>query len=695
MVAERACMKRWLALLGFVIACAPEPSPLPPAAAPVATAAAIPEGNTPEERRELFKAALSLRDRGDLSSAEQLFTKVRQAYPQLADYALRYLAKIAEAEGDQARALVRWRALLEHEADSVWRGEAELALGRAAAAEQKWTEASSLLAAAVRDLRVPAERAAALGLASDVALRLGEIGPARALVHELRARYPQSPQAVAARERAWQERDLVALANAGSAREEIALLLSESEAAMALELARAAVDRFPADREIPEILWLEASALSRLGEPEAAERVLERIRAGYARHPAAPRALFRLGSLAWNRDDDQRALELFRLYVRQYPTGPQAAEAIYAAARIHQEASRYPLAAREFARLARLYPKSPLATEAHFRVGWCEYRAGNQRRAAEIFADVAAVGGSEGAGALYWKARASGDEAAYRTLLRNYPDSYYAGLAEQRLGQPAGSALSGRASLTVDPSILPTACTVGGDPHLARFDELKAMSLAALAREELAAYQDHVSGCDGFLARSWLDVGGYRQSVGRALRAGGCGIDSSWLRFCYPLGFWPVVEREASANAIDPFLVAGLIRQESLFDSEAHSTANALGLMQILPTTGRRLATEGGAAAFSDEELYDPARNVALGAAYLRALGERYDGNLPRMLAAYNAGEAAVDKWQRRFPNVEDDEFVESISYRETRSYVKRVLQNWRVYRALYADSAAMPPTRG
>jgi soluble lytic murein transglycosylase len=695
MVAERASMKRWLALLGFLSACAPEPSPLPPAATPVAAAAAIPEGNTPEERRELFKAALSLRDHGDLSSAEQLFTKVKQVYPQLADYALRYLAKIAEAEGNPDRALVHWRALLEHDADSVWRGEAALALGRAAATEQRWTEASSLLAAAARDLRVPAERAAALGLASDVALRRGETERASALAHELRSRYPQSPQAVAARELAWQERDLVALASAGSAREEIALLLSENEAPRALELARAAEGRFPADREIPEILWLEASAHSRLGDPEAAVRVLEGIRASYARHPAAQRALFRLGSLAWNRDDDQRALELFRLYVRQYPAGPQAAEAIYAAARIHQEASRYPLAAREFARLARLYPKSPLATEASFRVGWCEYRAGNPRRAAEVFADVAAVGGSEGAGALYWKARASGDEAAYRTLLRNYPDSYYAGLAEQRLGQPAGSALSGRASLTAAPSIQTATCSIAGDPHLARFDELKEMSLTAFAREELAAYQDHVSGCDGFLARSWLDVGGYRQSVGRALRAGGCGIDSPWLRFCYPRGFWPVVEREAAANAIDPFLVAGLIRQESLFDSEAHSAANALGLMQILPATGRRLASESGTPGLSTEELYDPTRNVALGTAYLRALGERYDGNLPRMLAAYNAGEAAVDKWQRRYPNVDDDEFVESISYRETRSYVKRVLQNWRVYRALYADSAAVPPARG
>ena len=216
-----------------------------------------------------------------------------------------------------------------------------------------------------------------------------------------------------------------------------------------------------------------------------------------------------------------------------------------------------------------------------------------------------------------------------------------------------------------DSSIATATCLVA-DPHLTRFDELKAMSLATLARGELAAYQDRVSGCDGFLIRSWMDVGGYRQSVGHALRAGGCSLNAVWLRFCYPL------------------------------DSEARSPANALGLMQILPATGRRLAAESGAADFSAAELYEPARNVALGTAYLRELHDRYGGNLPRVLAAYNAGEAAVDKWQRRYPDVEDDEFVESISYRETRGYVKRVLQNRRLYEALYGDGATQTSqTRG
>jgi soluble lytic murein transglycosylase len=113
--------------------------------------------------------------------------------------------------------------------------------------------------------------------------------------------------------------------------------------------------------------------------------------------------------------------------------------------------------------------------------------------------------------------------------------------------------------------------------------------------------------------------------------------------------------------------------------------------MQILPATGERLATESGKADFQSERLLDPVDNVALGTLYLQKLLSRYGGDLPRGLAAYNAGEVAVDKWQRRYPNMEDDEFVESISYRETRSYVKRVLTNRRIYEALYRPRLDAP----
>ena len=143
-------------------------------------------------------------------------------------------------------------------------------------------------------------------------------------------------------------------------------------------------------------------------------------------------------------------------------------------------------------------------------------------------------------------------------------------------------------------------------------------------------------------------------------------------------------------------LVLGLIRQESQFDPDAASPAAAFGLMQLLPRTATQLAgTE-----IRPHDLVDPATNVRLGSVYVRQLLDRYDGDVVKVLAAYNAGEDAVRKWEQRSGAADSEEFVENISYRETRRYVKLVLGNVRRYRRLYggpAESRAVetpePPT--
>jgi soluble lytic murein transglycosylase len=103
--------------------------------------------------------------------------------------------------------------------------------------------------------------------------------------------------------------------------------------------------------------------------------------------------------------------------------------------------------------------------------------------------------------------------------------------------------------------------------------------------------------------------------------------------------------------------------------------------MQLLPATAARVTSAPSVSATS---LVDPDFNVEAGTAYLRQLLDLYDDNLIMAVAAYNAGENAVEKWRLRYPDLEPDEFVESISFRETRNYVKLVLRNYRTYRRLY-----------
>jgi soluble lytic murein transglycosylase len=154
----------------------------------------------------------------------------------------------------------------------------------------------------------------------------------------------------------------------------------------------------------------------------------------------------------------------------------------------------------------------------------------------------------------------------------------------------------------------------------------------------------------------------------------------------WPTAFDDTVERVARAQGVEPALVYAVMREESGYQPDALSVVGARGLVQIMPETGRRLAADLGARAFDPAELFVPERNLELGALYLSQLVGRFDGRLSAAIASYNAGPEAVARWVAADRGREDDEWVESIPYDQTRSYVKRVLRSVHVYRALYGS---------
>ena len=209
-----------------------------------------------------------------------------------------------------------------------------------------------------------------------------------------------------------------------------------------------------------------------------------------------------------------------------------------------------------------------------------------------------------------------------------------------------------------------------------------------LARKELAATErayDSDVAVQQYLVRAYQTVDGYAAAQRLARRLGSQAdlspAEEQQLR--YPLAFWDTVRRAAEAQGVDPLLVIGLIRQESMFDPTARSSADARGLMQLLPSTAERVAAAGNQPS-DHTDLNDPEINIELGTRYLRTLLTRFGADPLKAIAAYNGGENAVAKWQRQFAALADDEFVESITYRETRDYVKRVVANYRTYQQVY-----------
>jgi len=144
----------------------------------------------------------------------------------------------------------------------------------------------------------------------------------------------------------------------------------------------------------------------------------------------------------------------------------------------------------------------------------------------------------------------------------------------------------------------------------------------------------------------------------------------------------PVVQ--ATAKSLDPYLMAALIAQESTFDARVRSAANAYGLMQILPSTGRRYAPRLGIKPFATSKLTDPDTNIRIGMAYFSDLVQKFNGEVARALAAYNAGDGRVVKWIAERGSIDRDEFVDDIPFPETQNYVKRILGTAEDYRALY-----------
>ena len=149
---------------------------------------------------------------------------------------------------------------------------------------------------------------------------------------------------------------------------------------------------------------------------------------------------------------------------------------------------------------------------------------------------------------------------------------------------------------------------------------------------------------------------------------------------------WPnraAVEAEAAEFGIDPFLLVAIVRQESVFDVEALSRAGARGLAQLLPGTAA-LTARGLDVTYYPDWITVPDLNLHLGAAHLAELLRRFGGRVDAAVAAYNAGPRPVARWLERPGASDPDQFLELIPYQETRGYVRAVLRNRELYRALY-----------
>jgi soluble lytic murein transglycosylase len=343
------------------------------------------------------------------------------------------------------------------------------------------------------------------------------------------------------------------------------------------------------------------------------------------------------------------------------------------------------------------FPADPRASYCHWKVAWDAYL---QRRAeaGELLRDhLKRFPQSEKrAAALYFLGRLSeasdGLNAAqpvYAEIVARYPNNFYAQLAADRRG---GAAAVNAAPLSFEPSAITLR-------RISRARLLSSAGLSDFAESELrfAARED---GQPQVMALELARQAAARDAPDQGLRYIKAvfpdylatpldAAPTEFWRLAFPLPFRPYLERYGKAHQLDLYLLAGLIRQESEFNPRAVSVAGARGLMQVMPSSGQQLARTLKTRGFRTSSLFRPDLNIQFGCYYLRDLIDTHEGSREAALAAYNGGSLRAENWLTWATYKEPAEFVETIPFTETRTYVQAVLRNAWMYSRIYGPAAA------
>ncbi len=474
-----------------------------------------------------------------------------------------------------------------------------------------------------------------------------------------------------------------------------------------------------------EALMLLGQSYREAGNTPAALTTFQTVIDSYPNDPAFGEAWLEQGRTLYLSGDIPGAIEKYSALATQYPAASQSAEALWRAGYLYSTLGNTDAALGTFDILGQMFPGTEQAQEGLFMGATMAYNAGNVPMAAQLFGRLAEIGTGENKAAAYlWVGRlyqADGKtdlaRQAYQAAAAADPGGYYSIRADDLLNgrapfqSPAnvtfdfddGAQLTGAEAwlrttfnITQTGALYPLSDQLTNDPRMIRGRELMIVGASTTAYEAAeiefdALRQDYKTDplATYQLAIFFRDEGLYKLSITAAADLiTAAGIDTTQApsyiaRLRYPVYYKDLVLPSAQEYNLDPLLVFSVIRQESLFEGFATSYAAAQGLMQIIPDTGQWIAMQLGWADYQNSDVYRPFINVQFGTYYLRFVMDSVD-NLPyAALAGYNGGPGNAAQWLS-ISGPDLDLFVQTIGYDETREYVRRIYEQYNVYRTLY-----------
>jgi soluble lytic murein transglycosylase len=459
----------------------------------------------------------------------------------------------------------------------------------------------------------------------------------------------------------------------------------------------------PEDR--PNLQMSLATALLKNAKGKDAEKILDALQ------PISPdvnaQKLYLRGEIARAADNEDDFLKNLNQLRQQAPTSPWLEQGLLSAGNVFLLRKDYDHAIDSYRELQQRFPKAGRASYAHWKAAWLTLRQGRNEEAKKQFEEQIALypSSNEVPAALYWRARLAEEDgeiakarAFYQKLSDRYRNYYYADLARKQLktlkssGEPVQYALLDKVAPIDSKPEIEEDDPPSDNLRVQKAELLGNGGLVDLAARELqaAAAEENGAWVAPETARLYQQNELYNRGIEIMKRAVPNyfamdipALPRSYWEALFPRPYWNDLKRYSTRNELDPFLVASLIRQESEFNAGAVSRKNAVGLMQLLPGTGKRVAKEEKLRHFNANQLFTPGVNLQLGTRYFKTMVDKF-GSFEYALAAYNAGTDRVEDWLSAGKYRDPQEFVESIPFTETREYVQAILRNANVYRQLY-----------
>jgi soluble lytic murein transglycosylase len=648
--------------------------------------------------------------------------------PVIQDYALFYLGQSAMLRGDFVEAITRFDNLRVRTPESIWIPQAWYRSGEAAFTAGLYPQAGQRFEAfreiAPNDRLVPS----ALVYIGRSHLEQNEDEQAVSYFRQIWKRWPDLPQAQEAQLYLDQLQAKAVLIPPPTPEDRLTRVRRLSDALRYDQALQEAEALFVTEAHGPlrkPLLKQIGSLQYQLRRFDPANRSFEMLAQDLAGQPDYPEIVVWLGRIAYRRGDEVRLAEFEKELAVQpeeqgrpdLPAGQEGhARLLSLLGNLYEDHKKTEDAQATYRRLVEVFPQDPLAQEAAWRLGWMAFREGRWDSAVTEFDRfLSAYPQSPMAiQVLYWKAKSlekleetAQAASVYRQACQITRHSYYCRRAEEKLVILQAMATQGQGD--------------NGNPELSEADfstaskepktnpdvqttpliqELFLLGLEAEAADELnrlimGTMQERAPSenkMDRFLSlnRILTEHGRYAQAL-RNLRLYSPeflekmrdDFPSDFWWIAYPQGMRNDVEAIAKESQVDPDLITAVIREESHYDPEAISSVGAIGLMQLMPTTAHWVAKRINLESYSRDQLHFPSVNVRLGAHYLAFLLDRFGGEPISAVAAYNAGPESVTRWKATVNTDDRDEFVETIPFQETRSFVKRVMRSYYEYERL------------